>query len=271
MEGHYDIVKFLLDQGSVTDFKNKKYETSLIISLQYGRTKVVQHLLSRGVSVLSRDVSGASVLAHAKELRERLEGARIYSCMPPTSIKTAHPEIKDAGDSTGKVDMEYYEDPNPSPAMQYQEHQEKVDCVQSIIDTCKAHETMQKLIRKHQRTRARHAQAMKVSISRSAVNAMVTVFQNAFEIPIANERKTFAYFDRGEAHNLVFAVSGWTGEELANIDGCVDRVLWTERVFEFSRIVGHSLACHKRDENGRDGRYHASYAEKQLMAFVLWH
>jgi ankyrin repeat protein len=70
MEGHYDIVKFLLDQGSVTDFKNNKYKTSLIISLQYGRTKVVQHLLSRGVSVLSRDVSGASVLAHAKELRE---------------------------------------------------------------------------------------------------------------------------------------------------------------------------------------------------------
>ncbi|KAF1921459.1 hypothetical protein BDU57DRAFT_489246 [Ampelomyces quisqualis] len=271
MQGNYDIVEFLLDQGSAKDSKNEKNETPLIISLRHGRGEIARRLISRGASVLSRDVSGASVLAHAKELRERLEETRIYACMPSFSTDTTHGEVKHLRDSGGNIVMTYYEDPNPSPASRYRKHQEEVDCVQRIINACVVHETIRKRIEKHKRTRERRAQAMKVSISRSTVKAMVTVFQNAYEIPIADGKKTFAYLDRGEAHDLVFAVSGWSGGQFAEIDGCVDRKLWTERVFEFSRIVGHNLICDTWDEYGRQGSFHACHAEKQLMAFVLWH
>jgi hypothetical protein len=100
---------------------------------------------------------------------------------------------------------------------------------------------------------------------------MVTVFRDVYEIPMANRRKTFAYLDRRQAHGLVFAVSGWSGGHFADIDGCVDRILWTERVFEFSRMVGHTLKSNTYDGESPEGSFHACHAEKQLMAFVLWH
>jgi hypothetical protein len=42
-------------------------------------------------------------------------------------------------------------------------------------------------------------------------------------------------------------------------------------VFEFSRIIGHSLKRHEYDDHDREGTFHACHAEKQLMAFTLWH
>jgi hypothetical protein len=88
---------------------------------------------------------------------------------------------------------------------------------------------------------------------------------------MADNRKTFGYLECGEAYNLVFAVSGWSGGEFADIDGCVDRELWTKRMFEFSRIVGHSLKRHEYDHLGREGSFYACHAKKQLMVFILWH
>jgi hypothetical protein len=155
--------------------------------------------------------------------------------------------------------------------MRYREHQEKIDRIQSIINACIVNEATQKRIRKHKQDRARKVCAMKVSTSRSAVPAMVTVSCDAYQIPMADGGKTFGYLELGEAHDLVFAVSGWSGRQFADIDGCVDRELWTKRVFEFSRIVGHSIESHEYDHHGREGIFHACHAEKQLMAFTLWH
>jgi hypothetical protein len=142
-----------------------------------------------------------------KNFGERLEEATIYSCMPTSSTEIAYPEKKSVRDSNRKIVMTYYEHSDPSPAIRFQKDQKKFEWLQSLIDTCIAHENFQKLIREQRRTNARHAQAMKVSISRSAVRAIVTAFQYAYRIPIANRRKFFAYFKKGEAHSLVFAAS----------------------------------------------------------------
>jgi hypothetical protein len=79
MEGHYDMVRFLVEQGSLIDFKNKSGETPLIISRRYGRTEVTAYLASHGALISSCDGSGASILSHShpKVLLERLEGTRI--------------------------------------------------------------------------------------------------------------------------------------------------------------------------------------------------
>ncbi|KAH8621617.1 hypothetical protein IG631_23704 [Alternaria alternata] len=271
MEGHYDMVRFLVEQGSLIDSKNKSGETPLIISLRYGRTEVATYLASYGASISSCDGSGDSVLSHAKVLLERLEDTRIYCHTPsfPNSSLLAKSEV--IKDTDGSIVLEYREDPNPSVGMRYWEHQEKIDRVQIIINACIVHEATQKRIRKHKQNRARKVNASKVSISRSVVQTMVTVFRDAYQIPMADKRKTFGYLERGEAYNLVFAVSGWSGGEFADIDGCVDRELWTKRVFEFSRMVGHSLKRHEYDHLGREGSFYACHAEKQLMAFILWH
>ena len=225
----------------------------MIISLQCGQTEVAKYLVSHGASIFSRDGSGANVLSRAKELLAKLENTRMYCHTPffPNSSSLLESEI--ITDTNGNIVIEHRPDPNPSIAMRYQEHQEKMDRVQTIINACIVHEATQKRIRKHKQNRARKAAASKVSVSRSVVQSMVTVFRDAYHIPMADKRKTFGYLERGEAYNLVFAVSGWSGGQFADIDGCVDRELWTQRVFEFSRIVGHNLKSHEHDQLGREG------------------
>jgi hypothetical protein len=271
MEGHHNMVKLLVEQGSSIDSKNNKGETPLIISLQNGRTEVATYLASYDASISVCDGSGASVLSHAKELLERLEDTRIYCHTPSFSNISAPVETKVITDTNGNIVLEYHEDSNPSIGMRYYEHQEKIDRVQTVINACNVYEATQKRITKHEQNRARKFHETKVSISRSAVQAMVTVFRDAYQIPMANGKKTFGYLERGETHNLVFAVSGWSGGQLADIDGCVDRELWTRRVFEFSRIVGHNLERHEYDRHDWEGSFLACHAEKQLMAFILWH
>ncbi|EUC27105.1 hypothetical protein COCCADRAFT_42064 [Bipolaris zeicola 26-R-13] len=271
MDGHYDVVKFLVEQGSLIDSKNKSGETPLIISLRYGRTEVATYLASHGASISSCDGGGASVLSHAKELIEKLEATRIYCHTPSFPNRSLPAKSEVIKDTDGNVLLRYHEDPNTSVGIRYREHQEKIDRVQIIINACIVHEATQKRIRKHKQNRARKFNASKVSISRSVVQTMVTVFRDAYQIPMADKRKTFGYLECGETYNLVFAVSGWSGGEFADIDGCVDRELWTKRVFEFSRIVGHNLKHHEYDHLGRKGSFYACHAEKQLMAFSLWH
>jgi hypothetical protein len=271
MEGHYEMVKLLVERGSPINSKNNKGETPLIISLQYSRTEVATYMISQGASILDRDGSGASVLYYAKELLEILEEIRIYCHTPTFSNGSAPAKIKVITNTDGKGVLEYREDQNPSIDMRYREHQKKIDRIQSIINACIVNEATQKRVRKHKQNRARKGRATKVSISCSTVQAMVTVFRDAYQIPMADGGKTFGYLELGEAHELVFAVSGWSGRQFADIDGCINRELWTKRVFEFSRIVGHSIKSHEYDHHGREGSFHACHAEKQLMAFTLWH
>jgi hypothetical protein len=118
------------------------------------------------------------------------------------------------------------------------------------MNACIVNEATQKRIRKYKQNCVQKVCATEVSISRSAVPAMITVFRDAYQILMADGGKTFRYLELGEAHDLVFAVSGWSGRQFADIDGCVDRELWTKRVFEFSRIVGHSIESHEHDHLG---------------------
>jgi hypothetical protein len=265
------MAKVLVNRGSPLDLKNGQGETLFIIALQYGRIEVASYLIFCGASIRSRDAQGSSVLSHSKELRDRLEERTLYMCVP-SSVESNAPPIKHVlKDTNGAIVMEYFEDLDPSVSMRYQEHQERMDLLQCLINACNADEASQKRKQKHTQSRDRHARERKVSVARSTVAAMVTVFRDAYEIPMADEGKTFAYLDRGQAHGLVFAVSGWSGGHFADIDACVDRVLWTERVFEFSRMVGHTLKSHDYDGKDPEGSFYACHAEKQLMAFVLWH
>ncbi|KAK7179207.1 hypothetical protein PSPO01_14725 [Paraphaeosphaeria sporulosa] len=67
MEGHYDMVVYLVEQGSLIDSMNDRGEAPLIISLEYGRIEVATYLIRHGASISSRDGCGVSVLAHANK------------------------------------------------------------------------------------------------------------------------------------------------------------------------------------------------------------
>jgi hypothetical protein len=165
-------------------------------------------MISQGASILDRDRSGASVLYYAKELLETLEETRIYCHTPSFSNGSAPAEIKVITNTDGKGVLKYREDRNPSIGIRYWEHQKKINRIQTIMNACIVNEATQKRIRKYKQNRVQKVCATEVSISRSAVPAMITVFRDAYQIPIADGGKTFRYLKLGEAHDLVFAVSG---------------------------------------------------------------
>ena len=81
---------------------------------------------------------------------------------------------------------------------------------------------------------------------------------------MANERKTFGFLDRGSPYDDISTVSGYKGGELARIDAFLNREVWIEKMFSFSRNLDHKLVCDTRDDSNRPGSYHACHAEKQL-------
>lgn len=60
-------------------------------------------------------------------------------------------------------------------------------------------------------------------------------------------------------------MSGWSHNASLRISGRQ----WTEEVFYISSLVGHTLTCNKQSDQGQPGKYYASHAEKQLIAYFI--
>lgn len=88
------------------------------------------------------------------------------------------------------------------------------------------------------------------------------------EYPIANRWKTVARLERGGKFTSIGAMSGWSHDSVESLR--VDGRQWTDDVFYISEVVGHSLSSHSYDR-GKDGRYNACHAEKQLIAYFIDH
>jgi hypothetical protein len=260
MEGHLDIVKLLVERGSPINTRNKKGETQLIISLQYGRIEVATYLVYRGASIESCDTQGISVSSHARRLLQRLEDTEISCIDQVFDGQSTTPKMETVAHKDEKVVMAFLEDPNPSIGMRNRDHQEKIDRTQLIITFCMAHENLQNCVKKQRRNRTQNIRLSKISISRSATKTMITILRDVYRIPTIAEHKTSTYLERGDGLDYVFAVSGWSGGPSADIDGCIDRALWTRRVFEFSKMIGHKLGHHKKDGPYRKGSYYARHA-----------
>lgn len=61
-------------------------------------------------------------------------------------------------------------------------------------------------------------------------------------------------------------MSGWEHEKSEAISIAGEG--WTERVFDVSSVVGHTLTPGEYDQ-GEPGRFNASHAEKQLIAYFI--
>lgn len=61
-------------------------------------------------------------------------------------------------------------------------------------------------------------------------------------------------------------MSGWSHRETkVNVSGRE----WSDEVKRISRTVGHQLQIHQRRDQGVEGQYFASHAEKQLVAYFI--
>lgn len=86
------------------------------------------------------------------------------------------------------------------------------------------------------------------------------------EYPISSSYKMVARLERGGKFPSIGAMSGWAHGSVQSLR--VDGRQWTDDVFYISDVAGHALASHSCDQ-GKEGRYNACNAEKQLIAYFI--
>jgi len=86
------------------------------------------------------------------------------------------------------------------------------------------------------------------------------------EFNVPNQWKTIASLERPWTFPSVAAMSGWSHEDTRVT---VSGKEWTNEVMRISSIVGHRLQQEKQRDQGKEGRYFATHAEKQLVAYFI--
>lgn len=87
------------------------------------------------------------------------------------------------------------------------------------------------------------------------------------EYPVPKHHKTIAVLERGNPFPVIMAMSGWG--HLGHASTRVSGKDWTERVLKIAAIVGHTLSADPQKDWGVPGKFQASHAEKQLIAYFL--
>jgi hypothetical protein len=86
------------------------------------------------------------------------------------------------------------------------------------------------------------------------------------EFHVRNEWKTIASLQRPSGFASIAAMSGWShGQTKVTVSGKE----WTAEVMKISSTVGHQLQKEGRRDQGKEGQYFASHAEKQLIAYFI--
>jgi hypothetical protein len=108
--------------------------------------------------------------------------------------------------------------------------------------------------------------------SHGTSESRVSFNKTLFVTKMANDKKTFAWLDRGRPFENVHsgAVSGYTPRVFGVVDGCLDRRIWTWRVMQYCKIIKHELTRADEYDGTVPGSYYACHAEKQFMAYFLW-
>ncbi|KAI9841696.1 MAG: hypothetical protein M1837_000428 [Sclerophora amabilis] len=241
MEGHQEMTKLLHQRGAEIDSTNNEHRTPLIEALSYGRGAVAAFLIEAGASTDVKDEEGTSISDVAKiNLLELERSGWMCSRMEnETMVRRSERECN---------------------RKRFEE----------VIAVCEARSNRRRVIKRMRAKSNDHKEILRILISERGYAPEISVMKSRVTVRVANEWKAFAYLDRGPPWKEVFAVSGWSRGPFGMTDGCLDREVWVKRVFAFSRVLGHRLALDSTNDRGQPGRFNASHAEKQVMAYVLW-
>jgi hypothetical protein len=241
MEGHREVVRLLHQRGADIDSVNIHRRTPLMEALSFGHGFIAEYLVSEGASTSIKDKQNTSILDIAKRTLKHLD-EREWTLSRLSNETRAR----------------------------YWERRDNREKIKGIVDLCEARDEIVKRTRRRTGRDIGDNGKTMLLVSGAGLSTKVTVMLSAFTAPMTKVSKTFAYLDRGPPYERIFAVSGYTSGPFGGADGCLDREVWTERVFMFSRIVGHELTPNPDYDDARPGSFNACHAEKQVMAFYLW-
>ena len=256
-EGHLEIVELLCQHGADLDSVDNKGHTPLMLAILHGHGETAYYLAQLGASLFVTDNNGTTVIEMAK---------------------TAFQELKEL--EWSKATIPIYSSGMGSPGgieqvakrnAVLQRIKEGKEGLRHVIDLYMALK-LERNVQKRALIEPKEDNTFSIIQSSETRGPRVSFNKTLFETKMANENKAFAFLDRGRPfeHIQSTAVSGYTAGEFGNDDGCLDRSLWTSRVMNYCKVIGHKLQ--RVDQYGRrvPESYHACHAEKQLMAYFLW-
>lgn len=86
------------------------------------------------------------------------------------------------------------------------------------------------------------------------------------DLPVTYEFKTVGTLITGGPFGNVHAMSGWSDSRNTRY---INGRRWTDDVLHICTLIGHQLVPDVDRDRGVPGQYHASHAEKQLIAFLI--
>lgn len=230
------MVSLLIDYGAEVNATNKNGRTALMEASLWGRLESAKILLSRGADRYLSDSKNKRAFDLAQSTRqnqkERHTKAGGIWCDPCT-------------------EPWYKEDVVNRDADRRE--------IARILEGAKPH-----ISTEHQ---PQETEATYHSFRRSPDGQSIVHCGPIREYPVSRPNKTIAILQRGSPFPAIAAMSGWGHSERASTT--VSGKDWTKRVFEIAAIVGHTLSADSQKDKGAQGKFQASHAEKQLIAYFL--
>jgi hypothetical protein len=228
-EKYPEIIKLLLENGAHTDHQDKNGRTALMEAALWGRIENVNHLLQHGADAKLRDNNGHRAI--------------------------------DLATSSNWNDEERYER-SGGDVQVYKEDTFIANQARRVIVSLLKPSTEPRVCELQPSQDLEFATHSFKSTSRGTIELIAPIAE--FRVP--KKSKTIASLQRPSPFPHIAAMSGW-GHDENKIT--VSGRQWTDEVMWIASIVGHRLQGAGHWDQGREGRFHATHAEKQLIAYFI--
>ncbi|CAG7990731.1 unnamed protein product [Penicillium salamii] len=230
------MVSLLLDYGADINAVNKNGRTALMEASLWGRLESATILLSRG----------ADRYLYDKKLQQALD--------------LTHPTKRNRKERHTVADG-IWGDPSKEPVY-------KEDTINRDSDRREIARILRgREVHSGADLELQESETTYDSFRRSSDGQSVAHYGEIRRYPISSSAKTVAVLERGRPFPSIAAMSGWGHSESPSTR--VSGRDWTAMVLKLATIVGHTLSAHAAKDQGIQGQFQASHAEKQLIAYFL--
>lgn len=234
-DGHFEVVKYLLESGCDVNSADRKGRTPLMEAALWGRPKIANFLLEAGANKLLKDRYGMNAHDFAGESDRNDEERHTRG-----SNYTEDPYIKKRHRSFIRALLGH--DPAPyAPGV----------------------------------VLSRESNFRDAHFYKSQSAGTISLVLPTQGVNIYTQAKTAAVLLRGGAFPPVVAVSGWNGlhtQEFLTPEAGLERLneaYWALETLKVASDIGVKFEKHSRDKPGFPGIYNACHAEAQLMSLFV--
>lgn len=272
------------DTRAVQKYLDTSSEAQLFVRGRFsdGKTTLISAAAEQSSEMLSLLIKhGAEVNAVDNYGRSALMEAALFGRVDNVKVLLQHNADKNTRDGENRLAIDFSRD-------HYKNRQERYDRTRGgltsssnrrlgyIEDTFRRDIDRQEIVRllsgENRKSKIVFGKPPILSLSKS-YSFIPSEMQNSLvlhgpieEYPITRIWKTVARLERGGKFPSVSAMSGWSHDSVQSLT--VDSRQWTDDVFYIAEVTGHLLPSHTYDR-GKDGRYNACHAEKQLIAYFI--